>query len=107
MSLDITLTETSPHEVFSSNITHNLVDIAKEAGIYTHLWRPEEIAIDYARQLVEPLTEALNLLKETPDRFIRLNPQNRWGSYDVFVKFVEDYLKACKEHPSAEIGISR
>jgi hypothetical protein len=32
-------------EVFDYNITHNLGEMAKAAGIYMELWRPEEIGI--------------------------------------------------------------
>lgn len=41
-------------EVFSRNITRNLTRMADAAGIYKHLWRPDEIKIDRAWQLVEP-----------------------------------------------------
>ena len=43
MSLDVYLTDAEGREVFSANITHNLGAMAKEAGIYMHLWRPDEL----------------------------------------------------------------
>lgn len=48
MSLDVYLTATRPTEVCALNITHNLGRMAKEAGIYQHLWRPEEIGVTKA-----------------------------------------------------------
>src|SRR5690242_20071192 len=54
--------------VFDRNITHNLNAMAGEAGIYKHLWRPEELGITHARQLIEPLRAGLELLRSDPER---------------------------------------
>ncbi len=94
-------------EVYSANITHNLSLMAREAGIYKHLWRPDEIEVTKAGQLVEPLRKGLNLLRNNPISFKKFNPKNRWGSYEGFVDFVEKYLAACEEYPDAEISIYR
>lgn len=45
MSLDVYLKAVRPAEVFSANITHNLGAMAEAAGIYRHLWRPEEVGV--------------------------------------------------------------
>ena len=82
------------NEVYSANITHNLILMAKEAGIYKELWRPEEIGITKAKQLIEPLTKGLELLKSDRPRFESLNPDNGWGSYIGFVLWVGKYLSA-------------
>lgn len=107
MSLDVTLLVTKPTEVYSANITHNLGDMAEEAGIYMHLWRPEEIGITLAGELIEPLRAGLALLKADPERFEKHNSPNGWGLYKHFVPFVERYLAACEETPGATIEISR
>lgn len=109
MSLDVYLTETSPHEVYFNNITHNLGDMADEAGIYKHLWRPEEVVppVVKAMDLIEPLTKGLALLKSDPARFEKFNATNGWGKYEHFVPFVEKYLQACIEHPHADVRVSR
>lgn len=92
---------------FSSNITHNLGVMAEAAGIYRHLWRPEEVGITRASQLIAPLESGLRLLRECPEKFKAYNPMNGWGSYEVLVRFVESYLAACREHPDAEVSVSR
>lgn len=107
MSLDISLTATRPTIVFDYNITHNLNKMAEEAGIYYHLWRPEEIGITKAEHLIEPLTAGLSLLESEPDRFKKLNPENGYGNYEGFVSFVRSYLGACKENPDAIIHAYR
>ena len=93
--------------IYDANITHNLTSMADEAGIYQYLWRPEELKINTAVDLIEPLKKGLALLKSDPERFIKLNPSNGWGSYDSFVPWVENYLKACEENPTATISVSR
>lgn len=93
--------------VYSDNITHNLNTMAKEAGIYKHCWRPDEINIEKARQLIEPLSIGLGLLVNTPENFKQFNPKNGWGTYEGLVSFVRDYLKACEEYPDADVKVSR
>jgi len=91
------------HQVYSANITHNLGQMAQEAGVYKALWRPEEIEVSQAKQLVPILEEGLHLLRAEPARFKQLNPENGWGTYDGLVEFVDGYLSACREHPEATI----
>lgn len=99
--------EDPSNDVYSANITHNLGRMAREAGIYEPLWRPDEIGVTKARQLVTPLREGLGLLRRAPERFKTLNPENGWGDYDGFVQFVERYLAACEEYPDADVRVSR
>lgn len=107
MSLDVYLEVVRPVEVYGANITHNLGPMAREAGIYMHLWRPEEIGITTAGQLIEPLERGLELLKSDPARFEKLDSPNGWGRYKHFVPFVEKYLEACRETPDATVRVSR
>ncbi len=107
MSLDVYLTATRPTEVCALNITHNLGRMAKEAGIYQHLWRPEEIGVTKAAQLIEPLRAGLALLRSDEARFREFDAPNGWGCYEHFVPFVAEYLKACEEYPDADVHVSR
>lgn len=107
MSLDITLTAVVSTEIFEANITHNLSGMAEEAGIYMHLWCPQELGIRFAGNLVGPLTKGLELMKSDPARFEALNPSNGWGSYELFVPWIEEYLANCIDYPGAVIRVSR
>ena len=107
MSLDVTLTEVRPIVVFDSNITHNLTEMAEAAGIYHLLWRPEELGITKASQMIGPLSTGLKALKERPTFLKSLNPENGWGSYENLVLFVEQYLDACMASPDADVSVSR
>lgn len=93
--------------VYSANITHNLNRMAGEAGIYKHLWRPDEIGITQAWQLVTPLREGLGTLESAPQRFHVFNPKNGWGDYHGLVRFVRDYLAACERYPTATVQVWR
>jgi hypothetical protein len=109
MSLDVYLKNSTieDNDVYSANITHNLNAMAAEAGIYEHLWRPDEIKIVKASELIEPLSAGLKLLKSDPTRFEKHNAENGWGLYEHFVPFVEKYLTACIENPDALVSVSR
>jgi len=107
MSLDVSLIATMPIEVFDKNITHNLTPMAVAAGIYKHLWRPEELGITKGEQLIDPLRKALNELRENPEKYEAHAPANGWGTYEGLISFVKAYLMACIEYPDADIEVSR
>lgn len=92
---------------YSGNITNNLTVMAEAAGIYKHLWRPEEIGVTKAGQLIKPLDAALIELSINPAHYKQFNPPNGYGDYNAFVEFVVEYLEACKEHPEASIIVDR
>lgn len=94
-------------QFYSANITHNLNAMADAAGIYKQIWRPEEIGITKAAQLIEPLRSGLALLKSDPKKFQSFNPKNGWGAYEFFVPFVESYLIACEQNPEADVKVWR
>ena len=91
--------------LFESHITHNLNTMADKAGIYKHLWRPKELGITNAHQLIKPLEDGLRLLKSKRVFFMKFNPENGFGSYDGLVRFVRNYLDACKEYPDSTVEV--
>jgi len=107
MSLDVTLTAVRPTTVFDANITHNLNRMAEAAGIYYHLWRPEEIGITKAAQLIDPLKCGIACMEADPEQFRKLEPDNKWGTYEDFLPWIKRYLEACETNPDAEISVSR
>jgi hypothetical protein len=107
MSLDVYLEVVRPTVIYNANITHNLNRMAKEAGIYEVLWRPEEVGIVKASELIAPLQEGLARLKANPEHFKTFNPENGWGTYEGLVAFVEEYLNACGMNPDAAVRVWR
>jgi hypothetical protein len=91
----------------SGNITHNLNVMASVAGLYKPLWRPEELGLTMAGELVDLLTRGLAWLTDHPDEAKSHNPSNGWGDYDGLVRFTRAYLDACKANPTALVRVSR
>jgi hypothetical protein len=94
-------------KVFDANITHNLGAMAKAAGIYHVVWRPEENGITTAHQLIPYLEKGLEDLRSDRTKFEAFNAPNGWGTYDNFVSFISRYLAGCKQYPEALVEASR
>ena len=94
-------------ELYSCHITHNLNKMAKEAGIYGIVWRPEELGIEYAGQIVEGLDRGILELKSHRTKYIKHDNPNGWGTYDGFVPWLEKLLDACKRYPKARVYACR
>ena len=107
MSLTVYLTEMRPLDIYVDNITHNLTEMARAAGLYEFLWRPDELGLTKASELIRPLGAGLAALLADPHHFRLLEPSNGWGSYESLVEFVTDYLAACEAHPDATLEVSR
>ena len=103
----VTVARADEDFVYTSNITHNLVEMASDSGLYKWIWRPEEIGVTRAAELIQPLREGLVLLTGDPGRFKYFNPPNGWGTYEGLCVFVKSYLAACECWPEAEISVSR
>lgn len=93
--------------VYEANITHNLNTMADACGAYNVVWRPEGNGIQYASQLIEPLAKAIAELESRPDYYKQYNPANGWGTYDVLLQFLQKYLRACADSPTAQVKVSR
>ena len=107
MSLDVYLEVIKPTAIYSANITHNLSKMADAAGIYKELWRPDEIGVTKARELIQPLADGLSRLLAEHEKYCAFNPANGWGDYKGLVEFVREYLAACRENPDAAVKVSR
>lgn len=107
MSLDVTLTALRRTDVYDGNITHNLGKMAAAAGIYYHLWRPEEVGVFSAQQLIEPLERGLKILLADEAQFRKFDALNGWGKYEHLVEFVKNYLQACRDNQDADVSVSR
>jgi len=93
---------------FHANITHNLAEMAdKFPDGYKLLWRPEELGIKIAGDMVGKLGLMLDNMKRYPDEYKASTPTNGWGNYEGLLQFVDRYLQACLEYPEAIIEVSR
>ena len=94
-------------EHYSRGITHNLGRMAEEAGIYKAIWRPEEIGIERAEQLIPLLQAGYTKLAADPGYYKQFDAPNKWGVYDDFLPFVKSYLDACKKFPKTRVFAER
>jgi hypothetical protein len=140
MSLDVTLYrdyhvsydggvifEPRREEVYSANITHNLGDMADEAGIYEALWRPHRLKEGYnipeddydaeykyeeanpvkANEIISIIEKGLEDMKARPEHYEKFNSPNGWGMYKHFIPWIERYLEALKEYPESFVECDR
>lgn len=105
MSLDIDLIKVQPVVVYTTNITHNLNKMAEALEIYDVLWRPKEGT--RAISLCRPLEKAIDRMQKNPEYYRTFDAANRWGTYDDFLRFLEELLSECQEHPDARVEVSR
>jgi hypothetical protein len=102
MSLDLYLME----PVYSCNITHNLTTMAKAAGIYDQLWRPEEHDIWYAGDLIVTLRAGIKAMESSPTYYKTFDSSNGWGVYEDFLPWLKELLAACEANPDARVEVS-
>jgi len=115
MSLDVCLfieadtggSEPRTFEIYTANVTHNLGAMANEAGVYRHLWRPEEVGVETAADLIVPLAGAIVKMKADSERFRSFNPENGWGCFNSFLPWLERLLQQCRENPKAKVRVCR
>lgn len=94
-------------ELFNKNITHNLGQMAREAGFYKQLWRPEETDVVTAQQLGVHIEKGIAELKSNPEKYKQFSAENGWGTYEQFLPWLSELLTACKEYPDAIVSASR
>ena len=105
MSLDVSLM-VDGREVYSANITHNLGQMARAAGIYMQLWRPSEIGCEYAKDIEDAIALGLADMVARPSHYEQFDAENGWGTYRDFVPWIAKYLEALRKHPNAIIEVS-
>lgn len=95
-------------ELFSINITHNLIKMAIKSNLYKCIWKPDKLdnkkdilIYKNAKEMIPTLEKGLKKLKESPEYYKKFNPSNNWGNYEIFVESVEKILEACKKYPNA------
>ena len=108
MSLDVYLKcECCDSVLYDSNITHNLNKMAEAARIYMELWRPDELGIKRAKELIEPIRAGLAKMTDDPGYYKTFDAPNGWGTYRDFKPWIEKYLLACEQFPEAVVEVSR
>lgn len=109
MSIDISLIEKRwvDVELFDGQITGNLWNMAEEAGIAHHIWRPWTVGLSKAHHLINPLRDAIARIEADPARFDRFAAAEPYSKRANLLRFLKQYLRACMKHPEADIQVGR
>lgn len=117
MSLDVYIKSKKKEEdrEWVANITHNMNKMAQrifvsenKETLYDYVWRPEELYKEiYTNEMKNVLTKGICIMISKRKSLLRYEPENGWGSYDSFLKFLIEYKKACEDHPGYIIEASR
>jgi hypothetical protein len=119
--------EPKKEEMYSANITHNLGDMASEAGIYEALWRPYRLKEGYnipeddhnaeykfeeenpvrAFEIIPIIEKGLKDMLARSEHYKTFDSPNGWGLYVHFIPFIERYLEALRKYPESFIECDR
>ncbi len=100
-------------EYWSANITHNLGIMARQipvgsTSLYMAVWRPEEIfRYPTTNVMLTFLVKGINYMVCHRKELLPYEPDNGWGTYDGFMKFLLDYKQACEDNPDCLIEVYR
>jgi hypothetical protein len=92
--------------ILSTGLTHNLIPMARELGLFKLLWR-DDVDGRQAGSLISTISDARDTMLANSKSLKLLDSPNGWGTYEGFLQMIEDLLATCKEHPSATIYIWR
>lgn len=117
MSLDVYIKSKKKEEdrEWVANITHNMNKMAQrifvsknKETLYDYVWSPEELYKEiYTNEMRNVLTKGICIMISKRKSLLRYEPENGWGSYDSFLKFLIEYKEACEDHPGYIIEASR
>jgi hypothetical protein len=94
-------------QLFRGSITHNLISMARAAGLYDVVWCPEENGIVVGQDLIPYLEKGLKELRDNESKYAEYNPYNGWGDYETLIIFIEKYLDACIMYPRGIVKAER
>lgn len=57
--------------------------------------------------MIPCLESGIAKMKADPELFRTFDPENKWGSYDDFLPWLEKLLEACREFPNAKVSSCR
>lgn len=109
MSLDLWLTIDACNHcggggqtVHDANITHNLTDMWRAAGVYDALYMSEG---KRAEEILPVLEVGVEYMQRNPEECARFNAPNGWGLYEHALPFLEKFTSACRACPKAKVGL--
>lgn len=109
---------------WNGNVTHNMVEMAQhipvsytidgdtyDSTLYMILWRPEEIGVgnvcNNTDVVVHALHSGIDYMLQNREELEKYNPDNGWGNFHSFLRWLIEYWHACDENPGCKIEVSR
>lgn len=88
---------------YQANYTSNIYPIWFEATGGGSLRDLNGLTAAAAALIIERVLVAL---RAGPDRYVALEPENKWGTLETFIPWLENLLAAAKAHPRARVSVS-
>lgn len=111
MTFNVYLTAVKPVEIFHTKVSANAFGgVARELNIYNHIFNPTAVGVQWAYELINPLSTALKLLEDDQAHFIEFLSED--GSdgvvlYKQFINFLENYIKVCTDNQDSNVKVSK
>jgi len=87
MSLDLSIVcNCCDFHIFTTNITHNLVPMAKACGLYDCMWNADDLDKRSITDLIAELSVGIDELSKNRTKYELMTPSNNWGSYDGLLR---------------------
>lgn len=107
----------SEEDHWTANITHNLGEMADhvpvkfgdmDTTLYKACWRPEEIGANTVADVLPMILQGIHYMIDHRKELEQYNPENGWGSYNGFMKFLLNYKQALEDaDPECEVEANR
>lgn len=94
-------------EHWTANITHNLNTMAHAIPVmfgdvpttlYYACWRPEEIGAGTVADILPMIIQGIHYMVDHRKELLQYNPENGWGDYNGFMKFLLNYKQALEDN---------
>lgn len=107
ISLDLMLIEKGEfgyqtHDLWSGNVTHNLVPMWQKAGVYEALYKNDG---KKAKDVLAVVEQGYKDMLKNKETYVALNPENGWGDFDGALKFIREFYEACVQYPESIISV--
>ena len=71
---------------------------AMDTTLYYACWRPEEIGAKTVADVLPMLIQGIHYMIDHRVELVKYNPENGWGTYEGFIKFLLNYKQACEDN---------
>lgn len=103
MSYDVDLVTTEQKPLWEGNITCNVAPMLIEAGLPNSL---RSLHGRLAADAEPDLARVTHALEASPERFLPLQPENKWGMHKHLLPFMQQLLAAVRANPTGQLLIS-